>query len=103
MANFIDEAVVKMVVGMLSDHLYEEREKIDDLYGDESDNRNRKITVNLKCNLSQKGSGIEAKTTIDYVLVAATPAKKHKNTKKRIWDTKQKKLFTEENQGDKGK
>ncbi len=92
MATFINDEVIKEVKGMLSEHLDEEQEEIDTLYGDEAEDKNKKVTVNLRVNLSCKGESVEAKSTIDYILVPSTPAKKTKKSKKRVIDSKQAKL-----------
>ena len=92
MANFIDKKVIEAIKEMISEHLYEEMEEIDNLFGDGTGADKQKVTIYLKANLSAKGKAVEAKTTIGYVVEPAIPAKKKKNTKKRIIDSSQREL-----------
>ena len=93
MANFIEKEVIDVMIEMLSEHLNEEQEEIDNLFGDGTGADKQRITVNFKVNLSAKGKTIEAKSTIGYILEPAIPAKKKKNTKKRIINPAQRKLL----------
>ncbi len=92
MANFIDKNVIGAIKEMMSEHLYEEMEEIDNLFGDGTGEDKQKVTIYLKANLSAKGKAVEAKSTINYILEPGIPAKKKKNTKKRIIDSSQREL-----------
>lgn len=90
MANFITDEVTTEIKNMLNELLDDEQEGIDDLFGDQSEDNNRRVTLNMKVNISTKSdTAIEIKTHCDYTLEPSIPAKKQKKTLKRIVDSKQ--------------
>jgi hypothetical protein len=90
MAQFVTNEVIQEVKNMLNELLDDEQEGIDDLFGDQGEDKNRRVTLNMRVNLSAKSAtAIEIKTNCDYTLEPSIPAKKQKKSLKKIVDTKQ--------------
>lgn len=93
MASFITDEIKKEIKVMIEEHLNEEQEGIDDLFGDQIENKDRRVTMNLRINLSAKSeTSIEIKTSCDYILEPSVPAIKKKGKKKKLVDTAQQNL-----------
>jgi hypothetical protein len=97
MANFITDDIIKETKEMISEVLDSEQDGIDDLFGDQEDQKNQRVTLNLRVNFSAKSdTAIEIKTPYNYILEPSIPAKKQNKTLKRIVDIKQGRIaFTE--------
>ena len=90
---FITDKVIEEMVNGYREILEEKREKIDDLFGDQADNKNRRVTISHTVNLSAKSeTAIEIKDNANYILEPAIPAKKDTASRKRVIDTIQGKL-----------